>query len=80
MLWHLKNQNEFYAIGFDTFKGTVNVLNGSEFQEHAFQADESIFSNVLAQAKHKSFFLPFRKDGPFTGTRDTSPSIRLSRE
>ncbi len=105
-------KDEFYAIGFDTFKGNVNVLNGSEFETHAFQADESIFSNVLAQATHKSIFLPFRKDGPFTGSaisitniysnwqgppkpipikpgidfdgiifiRDTSPSIRLSRD
>jgi erythromycin esterase-like protein len=60
--------NEFYAIGFDTFKGTVSVLNDGEFEAHTFQAKESSFSNMLAQAKYNSFFLPFHKKSPFTGT------------
>lgn len=61
-------KNEFYAIGFDTYKGTVNVLNEGEFEAHAFQAKTGTLSNILAQAKSKSFFLPFHKDDPFTGT------------
>jgi erythromycin esterase-like protein len=105
-------KNKFYAIGFETFKGTVNVLNKGEFEAHTFQAEANSFSNMLAQAKDKSFFLPFHSDSPFTGTttsitniysnwqgrpkplpikpgvdfdgivfiRDTSPSIKLSRE
>jgi erythromycin esterase-like protein len=60
-------KNAFYAIGFDTFKGTVNVLNDGQFEEHAFQAKESTFSTLLAQAKYSSFFLPFPKESPFTG-------------
>lgn len=105
-------KKEFYSIGFDTFKGTVNVLNEGEFETHTFQAEASSFSNMLAQAKHKSFFLPFHTDSPIYRTtisitniyanwqgppkslpiklgidfdgiifiRDTSPSVRLSRE
>lgn len=61
-------KNEFYAIGFDTFKGIVNVLNEGEFEAHTFQAEESSFSNMLSQADNKSFFLPFHEAGPFTGT------------
>lgn len=61
-------KKEFYSIGFDTFKGTVNVLNEGEFEAHTFQAEASSFSNMLAQAKHKSFFLPFHTDSPIDGT------------
>jgi erythromycin esterase-like protein len=58
--------NSFYAIGFDTFKGTVNILNDGEFEQHSFQAEENTLSNVLAQAQYKSFFLPFKADHPFS--------------
>ncbi len=61
-------KNEFYAVGFDTFKGAVNVLNQSEFEAHTFQAEASSFSSVLAQAKDKLLFLAFHNDSPFTGT------------
>jgi erythromycin esterase-like protein len=67
--------NAFYAIGFDTFKGTVNVLNDGQFEEHAFQAKESTFSTLLAQAKYKSFFLPFPIKSPFTGTTSLITNI-----
>ena len=68
-------KNEFYAIGFDTFKGTVNVLNEGKFEAHTFQAETSSFSDTLAQAKDKSFFLPFYKDSPFTGTTTSITNI-----
>ena len=66
MGYHLKQQfgNKFYAIGFDTYEGTVNVLNGDEFEPHTFQSGENSFSATLAQAKHHSFFLPFPDDSP----------------
>jgi erythromycin esterase-like protein len=51
-------KNAFYAIGFDTFKGTVNVLNNGQFEEHAFQAKESTFSTLLAQQSTVRFFFP----------------------
>lgn len=61
-------KNKFYAIGFDTFKGTVNVLNGGEFETHSFQARENTFSNLLAQAKYNTFFLRLHKESPFRWT------------
>lgn len=68
-------KDEFYAIGFDTFKGVVNVLNEGKFEPHTIEAEASSFSNMLAQAKHKSFYLPFHKDSPFTGTATTITNI-----
>ena len=67
--------NAFYAIGFDTFKGTVNVLNDGQFEEHAFQAKDSTFSTLLAQVKYKSFFLPFPIGSPITGTTSLITNI-----
>ena len=63
-------KNEHYVIGFDTFRGMVNILNEGEFEVHTFQTKASTFSNMLAQAKAKasSFFLSFHKDGSFKGT------------
>lgn len=68
-------KNEFYAIGFDTFKGAVNVLDDGEFEVHTFQAEASSFSSMLAQAKYKLFFVPFRKGDPFTGTTTSITNI-----
>jgi len=68
-------KDEFYAIGFDTFKGTVNVLNEGEFEAHAFEAEASSFSKMLAQANYQSFFLPFHKDSPFAGTTTSVTNI-----
>lgn len=57
----------FYAIGFDTYSGTVNVWNGN-FEKHTFQAMEGSLSATLAKAKFDAFFLPFdRKASPFKG-------------
>ncbi|WP_432710027.1 erythromycin esterase family protein [Pedobacter sp.] len=60
-------KNAFYSIGFDTFKGTVNVLNNGEFEEHHFQAKEGTLSTLFEQVKYKSFFLPFPFESPFNG-------------
>ncbi|MFD3002607.1 erythromycin esterase family protein [Pontibacter toksunensis] len=67
---YLKQQfgKEFYVIGFDTYKGTVNVLNSGKFEKHAFEGKENSLSGVFAKAKSEAFFLPFNaKSGPFTG-------------
>lgn len=68
---HLKQQfgEKFYVVGFDTYKGTVNVLNGTEFEAHAFEGEERSFSKTLAKAAFEAFFLSFhKKANPFTGT------------
>jgi erythromycin esterase-like protein len=67
---HLKEQfgGKFYVIGFDTYRGTVNVLNGGEFEEHAFEAKKNSLSGMFAKARPEAFFLPFNaKSNPFTG-------------
>ncbi|KIO76786.1 hypothetical protein TH53_12735 [Pedobacter lusitanus] len=66
---YLKRQlgDQFYAIGFDTYQGTVNVLKDGKFETHIFKAEENSFSHMLAQTKYSSFFLPFHKGNPFNG-------------
>jgi erythromycin esterase-like protein len=63
MGWHLKQEfgNQFYAIGFDTFKGNVSTINNGEFQKHDFVGKEGTFSSLFAKAKFKTFFLDFHK-------------------
>lgn len=61
-------RDELYTIAFDTYKGTVNVLNDGVFEEHAFEAKEDSFTSMLAKARYEAFFLPFtQEDCPFKG-------------
>lgn len=57
----------FYAIGFDTYEGAVNVLHDGEFEAHTFNGVPGSFSGTLAKAGLGAFFLPLEK-GPLTGT------------
>lgn len=69
-------RNTFYAIAFDTYQGTVNVLHEGEFEEHTFQAKEGSFSNTLAKADYETFFLPVsREDCPFKGVSSLITNI-----
>lgn len=52
-------QTQFYAIGFDTDSGTVNILNDGNFEKHDFTAHKKTFSDLFAQAAMERFFLPF---------------------
>ena len=70
----------FYAIGFDTFKGTVNVLHDGEFEVLTFQAKDNSLSHMLAQAKYKTFYLPFHKKSPFIGTTSLITNIYSNRQ
>ena len=66
---YLKQQlgSKFYVIGFDTFKGTVNVLNSGKFEKHTFEGKENSLSAKFAKAIPEAFFLPFNaKPSPFT--------------
>jgi len=53
--------NQYYAIGFDTFKGSVTVLDGDEFVQHVFQTEPNSFSAIFANAKFPAFFVSFGK-------------------
>ncbi|MEJ5962723.1 erythromycin esterase family protein [Pedobacter immunditicola] len=72
--------NAFYAIGFDTFKGMVNVLHDGEFEMLTFQAQANSLSNMLAQARYKTFFLPFPQQSPFIGTTSLITNIYANRQ
>ncbi|TXK33801.1 erythromycin esterase family protein [Pontibacter qinzhouensis] len=67
---HLKKQfgKKFYVIGFDTYQGSVNVLNSGKFEMHRFEGKENTLSGTFSKAKYEAFFLPFNtKPSPFTG-------------
>lgn len=71
MGYHLKQRyhNQYYAIGFDTFKGTVNVLDddNEKLVHHNFETQPESFSALFAKAKFPVFFIAFSntKDDPF---------------
>jgi erythromycin esterase-like protein len=54
----------YYALGFDTYQGQVNVLAKGKFATESFTAQPTSFSAVLAQAKSPLFFLSFRAAQP----------------
>lgn len=53
---------KFYVVGFDTYKGTVNVLSKGEFETHPFEGNENSFSGTFAKARYETFFLPFNRE------------------
>lgn len=69
MGYHLKQnyRDAYYALIFDTFKGSVNVLSGEDFEKHSFETSESSLSAVFARAKYPAFFMSLKNsDGnPF---------------
>lgn len=64
-----KFDTSFYAIGFDTYKGSVNVLNnGGELEKQYFEGKEGTFSDLLSKSRYPMFFIDFAKPGnPLTG-------------
>ncbi|KIA97472.1 hypothetical protein OA93_14580 [Flavobacterium sp. KMS] len=69
MGYHVKEKygNEYYAIGFDTFKGKVTVLDGNDYVEHSFEAQPKSYSALFAEAKFPTFFVAFdtAEESPF---------------
>jgi erythromycin esterase-like protein len=54
----------YYALGFDTYQGQVNVLAKGEFVAESFTAQPTSFSALLAQAKYPAFFLSLQSAQP----------------
>lgn len=52
---------KYYAVGFDTFSGTVSVLDAGKFIKHDFRADPHSYSQLFAASKYKNFFISFDK-------------------
>ncbi len=63
MGWHIKQEfeNQFYVIGFDTYKGNVSTISNGKFEKHDFEGKEGSFSSLFAKAKYPSFFIDFHK-------------------
>ncbi len=60
MGYHLKQHfgDKFYVMVFDTYQGTVNVLNNGAFEAHDFKSGDDGLTGLLARAGHKVFYLP----------------------
>ncbi|MCY1494305.1 Erythromycin esterase [compost metagenome] len=58
--------SEFYVLGFDTYKGTVNVIESGKITKHSFESEAGTFSELFSKANDKVFFLSFdKKLNPF---------------
>lgn len=67
---------KYYALGFDTFKGSVNVIEDNEFVKYDFLAEKGSFSDLFAQAKYERFLISFRQPkNPFNDLRNTISNI-----
>lgn len=56
-----KYGNQYYVIGFDTYHGSVNVLNNGQLESHNFDGTENTFSALFSKAKFEGFFVDFHK-------------------
>lgn len=77
MGYHLKKEygNQYYALCFDTYQGTVNVLSDGAFEKHEFTAAINSFSELFATAKYASFYVSFLKENPLNGQRNLITNI-----
>lgn len=77
MGFHLKKEfgAKYYALGFDTFKGLVNILNDDTFEMYQFITDENTYSGLFAKSKYELFFLSFQKANPLSGQRNFITNI-----
>lgn len=67
---------KYYAIGFDTFNGTVNVINDGEFVKHDFKADQQSYAQLFATSNYKNFLISFDdKTNPFFGIKNNITNI-----
>jgi erythromycin esterase-like protein len=58
--------DKFYVIFFDTYSGSVNVLNNTKFESHHFNGNEKTISAMLSKGKFDTFFVDFNKSSsPF---------------
>lgn len=76
--YHLRQQlgRHLYVMGFDTFRGSVHVLNNGVFEMHDFEGKENTYSAIFARAKADAFFLSFPEKGhPFSDTEGLITNI-----
>lgn len=66
---------KFYVLGFDTFKGSVNVITEDGIAKRDFETTQGSFSAMFAQAAHPAIFIPFKKSNPFSGVKNNITNI-----
>lgn len=61
MGYYLKEKygKQYYAVAFDTYKGTVNTLADDELEKHSFETPATSISALFAKAAPTAFFIPF---------------------
>lgn len=61
MGFHLKQHygDQYYALGFDTYAGSVSVLNEGRFESHEFTGTENTFSGLFNTANLAAFYVDF---------------------
>jgi erythromycin esterase-like protein len=83
MGFYLKKQYQdlYYMIGFDTYSGTVSILNNGQFESQSFTGTENTFSALFNKANYKAFFVDFHKSpNPFLNTKNLITNIYSNRQ
>ena len=78
MGFHLKEQyaDQYYVIGFDTYNGSVSVLNNGQLESHDFAGKENTFSALFGKASFEAFFVDFHKaPNPFLKMENSITNI-----
>ncbi len=68
---------KYYALGFDTYKGNVNVIAEEKIIKHSFESDADTFSGLFSKAKDGHFFLSFnsKKENPLMESKNKITNI-----
>ncbi|WP_447637787.1 erythromycin esterase family protein [Flavobacterium microcysteis] len=68
---------KYYALGFDTYKGNVNVIAEGKIIKHSFESGLGTFSELFSKAKDSPFFLSFnlKNSNPFIQTKNKITNI-----
>ena len=78
MGFHLKKYygDQYYALGFDTYSGSVSVLNEGQFESHNFAGTENTFSGLFNKANLAAFFIDFDEvPNPLINTKNLITNI-----
>lgn len=68
--------SEYYVIGFDTYAGSVNVLNNGLLESRGFVSEENTFSHLFSKAKFNAFFVDFHApSNPLLNTKNFIANI-----
>ncbi|MBS0030858.1 erythromycin esterase family protein [Chitinophaga sp. 22321] len=70
----------FYVLGFDTFKGSVTLITADGLTKQDFETEKGSFSEMFAKANHATIYIPFNlKPNPFSGVKNNITNIYANR-